>query len=149
MLRAKWKRPTLTARVVLLRSLTRFCRGLGAAAGGLIAYGASITEQYRLVGLHVGHILGGERPAELLVRQSIKVEPTINLKTVALGKARERRIRDESVKLLKEVQPVKFRPGQSLAGRPVASVASRRATGGCEAYTARKQAARVQLRHLI
>ena len=81
MLRAKWKRPTLTARVVLFRSLTRFCRGLGAAAGGLIAYGASITEQYRLVGLHVGHILGGERPAELLVRQSIKVEPTINLKT--------------------------------------------------------------------
>jgi hypothetical protein len=33
------------------------------------------------------------------------------------GKARERRIRDESVKPLKEVQPVKLRPGQSLSGQ--------------------------------
>ena len=35
------------------------------------------------------------------------------IKGIALGKARERRIRDESVKLLKEVQPVKVRSGQS------------------------------------
>jgi hypothetical protein len=36
-----------------------------------------------------------------------------------------------------------------LASRPVASVATHRATGGCEAYTARKQAVKVQLRNLI
>jgi Transposase IS200 like len=36
-----------------------------------------------------------------------------NVERIALGKARERRIRDESVKPLNEVQPVKVRPGQS------------------------------------
>jgi hypothetical protein len=35
-----------------------------------------------------------------------------------------------------------------LASRPVASVAIHRATGGCEAYTARKQAVKIQLRNL-
>jgi hypothetical protein len=114
--------------------------------GGPISYG--LVDQYRRAASYIDRILKGEKPAEL-VQVPTKYELVINLKTVALGKARERRIRDESVTLLKEVQPVKFRPGQSLAGRPVASVASRRATGGCEAYTARKQAARVQLRHLI
>jgi hypothetical protein len=47
------------------------------------------------------------------------------------------------VKLLNEIQRVIFPPGQSRADRPVASVAIRRATGGCEAYTARKQAAKI------
>ena len=37
-------------------------------------------------------------------------------------------------------------PGQSRAGRPVASVVIHRVTGGCEAYTARKQAVKIQLR---
>jgi hypothetical protein len=36
-----------------------------------------------------------------------------------------------------------------LASRPVASVAIHRATGGCEAYTARKQAVKIQLRNLL
>ena len=40
----------------------------------------------------------------------------------------------------------KSSPVKAVAGRPAASVAIRRVTGGCEAYTARKQAARVQLR---
>jgi hypothetical protein len=39
----------------------------------------------------------------------------MEFQAIALGKARERRIRDESVKLLKEVQPVKVRSGQSLS----------------------------------
>src|SRR5262249_30327464 len=45
------------------------------------------------------------------------------------------------------VQLVQVQPGQSLASRPVASVASRQVTGGAEAYTARKQAVRIQRRH--
>jgi hypothetical protein len=38
-------------------------------------------------------------------------------------------------------------PVKAVAGGPVASIASRRATGGGEAYTARKQAVRIQLRN--
>src|SRR5271167_3753152 len=40
----------------------------------------------------------------------------------------------------------KSSPVNAVAGRPVASVAIRRATGGCEAYTASKQAVRDELR---
>jgi hypothetical protein len=69
------------------------------------------------------------------------------IEEIALGKAREGGIRDESMKPFNGVQLVQVQPGQSLASRPVASVASRRVTGGAEAYTARKQAVRIQLRH--
>jgi hypothetical protein len=47
--------------------------------------------------------------------QDLRRRLYVKAKAVALGKARERRIRDESVKPLKEVQPVKVRPGQSLS----------------------------------
>jgi len=50
-------------------------------AGGLLSYGIDLPDVYRQLGLYVGRVLKGAKPAELPVQQLIKFEFAINLKT--------------------------------------------------------------------
>ena len=55
-------------------------------AGGVMSYGGSLADGFRLVGLYTARILKGDKPADLPVQQTTKAELIVNLKSAeALG----------------------------------------------------------------
>jgi putative ABC transport system substrate-binding protein len=83
--------PFLNARRVQLAQLAAFHRLPAiysgreyAEAGGLISYGSDITDAYRQMGVYVGRILKGAKPAEMPVMQASKFELVINAQTARM-----------------------------------------------------------------
>jgi putative tryptophan/tyrosine transport system substrate-binding protein len=69
-----------------LRMPTLYYRREFAVAGGLMSYGSSTEEVYRVLGEYTGRLLNGQKPSDLPVQRPTKFELVINLKTAkALG----------------------------------------------------------------
>ena len=80
------QRKEIVARTISHKIPTIFFERDSVVAGGLLTYAASFADSFRQVGVYVGRILKGEKPADLPVLQPTKFELIINLKTAkAIG----------------------------------------------------------------
>ena len=74
----------LAALALRHRVPTIFQTRASVVAGGLMSYAGSASDAYRQAGVYTGRVLKGEKPADLPVQRSAKVELVINLKTAKM-----------------------------------------------------------------